>query len=284
MKSKKGIIISVVVVIVYSIFTLVPFLWLFITSIKPEARVYEMPIRIIPDQVTLQNYIDVMSITSISTNSISTRIGPALLNTVIIAISSTFLSLIIGMPAAYSFARYQYRGSKQVFISIIIARMFPVITLAIPLFQLFRFISLSDTKLGMIIAYTALSLPFTIWVMYAFFKDFLPEIEEAAKIDGCNFINMFLKVVLPISAPGVASTFILTFIYPWNDLLLNTVLSSSIRSQNISSALLQFNTTYQIFWGHLAAGAIIASAPVILLTLLLQRYIVQGLTIGAVKG
>jgi multiple sugar transport system permease protein len=136
----------------------------------------------------------------------------------------------------------------------------------------------------MVIAYTSLSLPFTIWVMYAFFRDFPSEIEEAAKIDGCNFFNLFVRVVLPISAPGVIATFILTLIYPWNDLLLNTVLSSSIRSQNISSALLQFNTTYQIYWGHLAAGAIVASFPVIIFTLLLQKYIVQGLTIGAVKG
>ena len=172
MKSKKGIILNLFIIVIYSVFTLVPYVWLIITSLKPESKVYELPIKIIPDPITIENYVEILNIKGLSTDSISTRVGIALLNTLIIAFASTFLSLIVGMPAAYSFAKYKYRGSRPVFISIIIARMFPVITLAIPLFQLFRLFNLSDSKFGLIIAYTSLSLPFTIWVMYAFFKDF----------------------------------------------------------------------------------------------------------------
>ncbi|MDL2253218.1 carbohydrate ABC transporter permease [Ruminococcaceae bacterium OttesenSCG-928-I18] len=273
-----------VIVLLYLAFTLVPYLWLVSTSLKPESQAVKIPLEVLPSPATTENYEDVLNVGGHTTAMISTRVDKALANTLIVSFSATFLALLVGMPAAYSFAKYRFRGSRPVFIAIIIARMFPVITLAIPLYQLFRGFHLHDTKIGLILAYTALTLPFTIWMLYSFFRDLPDEVEEAARIDGCGFFRMFLRVILPISAPGITATFILTLIYPWNDLLLNTILSSSIQSQTISSALLQFNTTYQIFWSHLAAGAVLASLPALILTLLLQKVIVQGLTLGAVKG
>lgn len=162
--------------------------------------------------------------------------------------------------------------------------MFPIISLAIPLFQLARLLGLYDTKIGMILSYTSLVLPFLIWMMFAFFRDFPDELEDAAEIDGCSFPVAFLRIVLPLSMPGVVAVVVLSLIYPWNDLLLSTILTSSSRSQTLAAALSQFNTGFQVYWGHLTAASVIASLPLLLITLFLGKYIVQGLMQGTLKG
>lgn len=269
-----------VVILAYFCYTVVPYLWLFVTSLKVESQTVKLPIEVLPTPVTFINYIEVFTT---SGSAIATQIGPAFINTIIIALISTFAALVAGLPAAYSFAKYKYRGGHATLLFVLITRMFPVIALAIPLFKLIRAIGLYDSKIGLIFAYTSLTLPFVIWMMYTFFQNVPRDLENAARIDGCNFFQMFTRIIIPISAPGITATFILTLIYPWNDLLLNSILSSSTQSQTIPSALVQYNTGTQLYWGHLAAGSIMASLPMLIFTLILQRYIVKGLTLGAVK-
>jgi multiple sugar transport system permease protein len=264
----------------FLVFSLVPYLWLFLTSLKTESQAVQLPITPLPPTPTLQSYIDVLFGGG---QSLGIPAGPALVNTLIVALGSTMLAMIIGLPAAYSFAKYRFPLGKYLLLFILVTRMFPVVSLAIPLFQIVRWMGLYDTRLGLILAYTALTLPFTIWVMYAFFRDVPDSLEEAARMDGCNFFQMFLRVVLPISAPGVVAAFLLSLVYPWNDLLLSSILSVSPASQTLPAALGQYNTGTQLYWAHLSATSVVATLPILVLTLLLQRYIVRGLTLGALK-
>ncbi len=269
------------VITAYFLFTVIPYGWLMLTSLKPESQTVKLPIQYLPSPPVLTNYLEVLLARG---GALAISVGPAFVNTVIIAFSSTLVALIVGLPAAYSFAKYRFPVGRVIFLFILITRMFPIIALAIPLFQLIRAIGLYDSKLGLIFAYTSLTLPFVIWLMYAFFQDVPPELEEAARIDGANFFQMFTRVILPIATPGIAATFVLSLIYPWNDLLLSSILSASSRSQTLPAALAQYNTGMQLYWGHLSAASVIASLPLLIFTLLLQRYIVQGLTLGSVKG
>jgi multiple sugar transport system permease protein len=267
--------------ITYLAFTLIPYAWLIDTSLRPESQAVQVPVRLIPKTLTLSNYADIFGSAG---QQLGLPISDALVNTIIVGLGSTGLALLIGLPAAYSFAKYSFPTGRVLFVLILVTRMFPIVALAIPLFSLINKLGLYDTRLGLILAYSALTLPFTIWLMYSFFRQVPPELEEAARIDGCGFLRMFIKVVLPVSVPGIVATFLLSLIYPWNDLLLSSVLSSSPRSETLAATLAQYNTGNQILWAHLSASGVVATAPILVLTLVLQRYIVRGLTMGAVKG
>jgi len=285
-KTSKVITIFLVwlIVIGYLLFVIIPYGWLFITSLKESSEVIRLPLEFLPDKLYLKNYFEVLAINNLNNSkALSINISSAFINTLIVAFISTFIALLIGLPASYSFAKYKFWGRKSLLITTLTTRMFPVIALAIPIFQIILKIGLYDNKIGLILVYTSLTLPFTIWVMYSYFRDVPTELEDAAKIDGCNFFKMFIHVILPISKPGIIATFILTLIYPWNELLLNSILSASKKSQTLAYALVQYNTGQQIYWGHLSAAVIATSLPVVILTLLLQRYVIQGLTLGAVK-
>jgi multiple sugar transport system permease protein len=269
-----------VVLVGFLIFTIAPYAWLVITSLKTEAGAVHLPVNLLPQPPTTESYRDVLNGGG-SSLGISTT--PALRNTIIVSLSSTVLALILGLPAAYSFAKYRFPMGRWLLLGILVTRMFPVVALAIPLFQIVRAVGLYDSRIGLTISYTALTLPFVIWVMYAFFVDIPPSLEEAARLDGCNFFQMFTRVILPVARPGIAAAFLLSLVYPWNDLLLSSILTASSKSQTLPAALAQYNTGTQLYWSHLSAASVVATVPILILTVLLQRYIVQGLTLGSVR-
>lgn len=265
----------------FFLFSAGPYLWLVLTSLKTEQDAVKVPIQALPTAPTMANYIDMFTNAAAS---LGIPTSPALWNTVIISLGSTTLALLLGLPAAYSFAKYRFPLGRYLLLFVLITRMFPVVALAIPLFQIVRAFGLYDTRLGLILSYTALTLPFVIWVMYSFFHDVPNELEEAARVDGCTFVQMFVRVVLPVSAPAVVAAFLLSLVYPWNDLLLSSTLTASSSSQTLPAVLAQYNTGTQLFWAHLSATSVVATLPILVLTLVLQRYIVQGLTMGSVKA
>lgn len=265
----------------YLAFVLVPYLWLLLTSVRPESQAVTIPVQLLPRRFTLANYADVLGNKGFQ---VGLPIMAALRNTVIVAFGATGLALVVGLPAAYSFSRYRFPFGRLLLLLILITRMFPIIALDIPLFELIIEVHLYNTWLGLILAYSALTLPFTIWLMYAFFGQIPPELEEAARVDGCGFFQMFRRVILPVSIPGVVATFLLSLIYPWNDLLISSTLASSPRAETLAATLAGYNTGLQILWAPLSASAVVATIPIVVVTLLLQRYIVRGLTLGAVKG
>jgi multiple sugar transport system permease protein len=251
-------------------FFLLPFLWMLLSSFKSALQIIELPPRLI-FRPTLQNYVTVFE-----TQNFLRYIW----NSLVIAGGSTLLGLLLGLPAAYSIARHKQRGLA---LAILLARIVPGITFLIPLFILFRALGLVDTYVSLILAHLLVGLPFIVWVMVPFFEAIPVSLEEAAKVDGASVIQMFLRILLPISGPGIVTGSILAFVFSWNNFMFSIVLATN-RTKTLPVAVYNFISYAQIDWGGLMAAAVVITLPVLILALLTQRYIVKGLTAGAVKG
>ncbi len=219
---------------------------------------------------TLANYANVFT---------TQQFGRYFFNSLIIAAGSTFFGLVLGLPAAYSVARYKQQG---IALAVLTARIVPGITFLIPWFILFRQVHLVDTYTSLILTHMLVGLPFIIWVMVPFFEGIPIELEEAARVDGASVLNGFLRVVLPISGPGIITAAILAFVFSWNNFMFSIVLATN-RTKTLPVAIFNFISYAQIDWGGLMAAAVVITVPVLVLALVTQRYVVHGLTVGAVK-
>lgn len=205
------------------------------------------------------------------------------LNSLIVCSGAVILSMLVGVPAAYSLARYNFRGKENFAFTLLSFRFAPGLIVIIPLFVIFRRIGFYGTYYGMIFAYQLLTLPFSVWLMRGFFEDIPPELEYAARIDGYSWWGVFRKIDLPLIAPGIAATGILSFIFAWNEFLFGYILSSDA-TRPVTPSLMGFISYEQVLWGQMAAAAIITLLPSVILAIFIQRYLVRGLTFGAVKG
>jgi multiple sugar transport system permease protein len=205
-------------------------------------------------------------------------------NTVIVASTTTVLSLVCGSLAAYSFTRFKFTGSESLPIFFLVMRMLPRFVLVIPYYLLIRQLGLLNTTSALVIAYTSFSLPFVIWLMIGFFKEIPIELEEAGMVDGCTRIQVFVRVVIPLVAPGMAATAIFAFLLGWNELLFSLVLAGRDTRTLPSLATSVVSNERGIEWGPLNAMGSLVLLPVIAMALLVQRHIVKGMTMGAVKG
>jgi multiple sugar transport system permease protein len=256
------------------ILTLVPFLfvffWMILSSFKSQVQNTAYP----PVWVftpTLTNYINVFR---------ENDIVEFAKNSFIVAFGATAIGLLLGLPAAYSIARYKQQGLG---LAILIARIQPGISFLIPLFVIFTKIKLIDTYLALILTHLIVTLPIIVWMMISYFEDIPAELEDSALVDGCNTYSAFWRIALPLTRPGIAASAILAFIFSWNNFLFSLVLSS-YRTKTLPVAVFNFMSYEEINWGGLTAAATLITLPVLLLVLLVQRHIVRGLTIGAVKG
>jgi ABC-type glycerol-3-phosphate transport system permease component len=204
-------------------------------------------------------------------------------NSMIIASASVLVSLVLGVPAGYAFARYGFRGSNTLLYSLLLLRMLPPVTVLIPMFVLFRYLRLLDTHVGMVLAYTTFSLPFVVWVMRGFFQDLPRELEESALTEGCTRFSAFWRVILPLARPGLAASAIFALIMAWNDFLFAAVLTSR-RTQTLPVLMAGFTSDTGIAWGEMAASGILVILPAIVFSFFTQRHLVAGLSSGAVKG
>jgi multiple sugar transport system permease protein len=255
---------------------LVPVYWIVVTSFKPEARALTWPPQFIPKEVTLDNYKAAFEYHSVFWY---------MKNSLIISTGSVLVSLVFGSMAAYSLAKMKWgrKGKQNLLLWIMGLKIMPPIAVAIPIYLIFIFLKLIDTYLGMIIAYIFFNLPFVIWLAYGYFKDLPNEIVEAAGIDGCSFPRLMLRVVIPLAAPGLITVFLLTFMTSWNEFLFAVKLSA-FRVRTLPVLISGFIIDRGLLWGQVCAVATIAVLPVILISLFIQRYIVAGLTFGAIKG
>jgi ABC-type glycerol-3-phosphate transport system permease component len=206
-----------------------------------------------------------------------------LLNTLIVASCTSALATVIGFLSAYSFTRFTFRGSSFIPLFYLIIRMVPRISLVLPLYVIFSQIGLLNTRIGLISSYTTFALPFGIWMMIGFLKELPIDLEEAALVDGCNRWQVLWKVVVPLAAPGIATTAIFAFLLGWNEFLFSLILAGP-ESRTLPAMVAGFETDRGIRWGALSAAATSIMLPVVAVALLLQRHIVRGLTMGAVKG
>lgn len=256
--------------IVILIFFLLPFFWMILNSFKTALGISKIP----PDLFfvpTLENYVSVF---------LSQNFLDFFGNSFIIATGSTLFGLLLGLPAAYSIARYRQNGLA---IAILMGRMVPGITFLIPWFIIFRQLHLVDTYLSLILSHMLVGLPFIVWVMVPFFEAIPTELDEAARVDGSSVLGTFTRVILPISGPGIISASLLAFIYSWNNFMFSIVLATE-RTKTLPVAIYNFISYAQINWGGLMAAAVVITLPILVLALLTQRFIVRGLTAGALKG
>lgn len=251
-----------------------PFLYLLVTSFKTPLDAIAVPPQVLPSQWTLANYVAALS---------KEGVVPALINSVATAVLSTAFSLLLGVPAAYAITRYRTPSGRIFVIAALVTRMVPTIAVGAPLVETMRRIGISDTTIGLAIAHTTISLPLSIWLMSSFFEAVPAELEEAAKVDGSDRLQALRHVVLPVVSGGLAVTAIFAFLASWNEFLF-ALLLTSVRAQTTPIVIANFQTQFGLDWGGMTALSAVYSVPVILLTLALQRHIVAGLTLGAVKG
>lgn len=251
-----------------------PLVWMFMTAFKIRREIFAMPPVWIPKPPTLNNFISIFAGDSCRT--------PFIYNSLIISLSTVLLTMLIATMAAYGFAKYKIPRSKDIEFWILSTRMMPPIAAVIPLFLLFRNVGLLDTRRGLILIYIAFNLPFAIWMMSIFFRQLPREIEEAAVIDGCSTFGLLRHISLPLVAPGLAVVAIFTFYFTWNELLFALVLTSRA-AKTFPVSISEFRGVVNIRWGPMAAASMVHIAPVIAITFLIQKYIVAGLTLGAVK-
>jgi multiple sugar transport system permease protein len=260
----------VVVLVLYGF----PFGYLLLTSFKTPLDAIAVPPQVLPSQWTLANYVTALS---------KDGVVPALINSVATAVLSTAFSLALGVPAAYAITRFRTPSGRIFVVAALITRMVPTIAVGAPLVETMRRLGISDTTIGLAIAHTTISLPLSIWLMSSFFEAVPIELEEAAKVDGSDRLQAFRHVVLPVVSGGLAVTAIFAFLASWNEFLF-ALLLTSVRAQTTPIVIANFQTQFGLDWGGMTALAAVYSVPVILLTLALQRHIVAGLTLGAVKG
>jgi multiple sugar transport system permease protein len=257
------------------VFCLFPFYWMLNTSLKsgPDLSAADL----VPPNPTLKNY------KSIFQNGDFTA---GLRNSAIVALTTTFLSLVIGSFAAYALARLKVRGKFWILAIVLSVSTFPGITIAAPLFKLWTDISLYDTLIGLIIPYLTFALPLTIYVLTSFFREIPKDLEEAALVDGATRFQAFYKVVVPLAAPGMATAAILTFIAAWNEFLFAITLTSSRDARTVPASIAFFtgSVEHEVPLGTISAASVVISVPLIIMVLLFQKRIVAGLTAGAVKG
>jgi len=259
---------------VVAIFCLSPLVWQAITSLKTSAEITKIP-PYLPHSPSLDNY------RSVFTNHPFFKL---LWNSFVVALFSTCLSLFFGSLAAFGFSHLRIRGASALLMLILAASMFPPIATVSPLYLLFRMLQLRDTLLALILTYTTFSLPLTIWVLTNFFKNIPDDLFSAARVDGCTNWQSFYKVMLPVSAPGIAATAILVFIFCWNEFLYALTFTSTIASRTVPVGIALFAGIYEVPFGEMAAASVTVTIPLVILVFAFQKKIVEGLTSGAVKS
>ncbi len=264
---KIGVWILIVAVLVVMLF---PFYWMILTSFRSQVD-NTSPVPVWFFEPTLDNYRNV-----IQRNDFLRYTW----NSFVIAFLSTGFGLVLGLPAAYSIARFKQNGLA---LAILVARLTPYITYLVPWYIAFRQLRMIDTFTALTLTHLIVGLPLIVWIMISFFEDVPRELEEAAFVDGASRLSTFFRIVLPISGPGIVAASILAFIFSWNQFLFSLVLSGP-NTQPVPVAVFNFISYGQIDFGGLGAAAVLITLPVVLLTLFIQRYIVTGLTMGAVKG
>jgi multiple sugar transport system permease protein len=270
-RTRAAAILANVLIALYLIFTFFPFYWLIVTSLKKPVDAFAIPPAWIFKPI-IGNYAQLLQMGFIK----------SYLNNIIVGLLATLASLVLGIPAGYSMARAKFRGMKFMRTWILISRLAPPVAFVIPMYMIFRQLHLIDTFLGLVISYLTVTLPFVVWIMSGFFQGVPQDMEEAAIIDGCTRVGALLRVVLPISTPGIATATVFAMIMAWNQYFYPLVLGGRrvITAPVLISGFLTFDGPN---WGKLAAGGVVVVAPVLIFTLLAQKGLVRGLLGGAIK-
>jgi ABC-type glycerol-3-phosphate transport system permease component len=253
---------------------LFPFYWMLVASFTPEARLFEAP-SVVPTAISLEHY-QALFVTRAFLLPVR--------NSLVVAGLTTVFVIPVAALCAYALARMPFRGKRLLLALVLAVSMFPQISVVAPLYLGLRALGLLNTYPGLVLPYLTFSMPLAIWLLTGFLRHFPRELEEAAMLDGASRWQALRDVVFPVAAPGLASTAILTFLYCWNEFLFALSFTLGPERYTVPVAIALFRGRYQVPWGEVLAGAIVATIPVVILVLAFQRHIVAGLTAGATKG
>ncbi len=268
------------VIIVLCVVEILPIYWVVITSFKTNLDIFGgAPLTPPWHNPTLEHYQYVFRPAGTS----SVAVGAYLANSAVITLGTVVTTTVIGMMAAYALARFRFRGRTAVTIGFLLIRMVPPLAVVVPIYSMMRGIGLLNTRVGLLIVYTAFMTSFVIWMMRGFFQEVPVELEEAAMVDGCTRLGALWRIVLPLAAPGIIATAIFSFLGAWNEFAFASLLTSSNASQTATVLIASQISFDQVFWGRIAAIATVLIVPVLIFFALVQRNLVRGLTLGAVK-
>ena len=271
-KKKIWDVIAAIVLIGFICIALFPLLYLISISFKPQGLIATKP-TLWFFKPSLEHYHKVI---------IEGFLLKYLLNSVIVATSSTVMTLLISLPAAFSIARFK-TGGENISFWILSIKMLPPMIFLVPIYVIFQYLRLLDRLMGLVIVYIAFNSPLAIWLLRSFIEELPKEVEEQAMVDGCTRLSAFSKIVVPLLVPGILVTIALTFISSWNEFLMALILTLE-KARTITVAASEYITGYGILWGDIAAAGVIAIIPNIVLAVTLQRYLIRGLTLGIIKG
>ena len=257
-----------------------PGLWVVLNSFRPTVEILAKPPVWIPQALNLDHYRAMFGGAGEGGVPVLTYFR----NSLIVSVTSTLIALLIGMSGGYAFARYRFRGKAMLFVSLMASRAVPGVALSLPLFIIFGRTGLIDTHFGLILVYVAMNVPFTIWLIDGFFRQVPKELAEAAEIDGCTRWQAFWKVEFPVARAGIASAGIFAFLTSWNEYALASQLTRSVNSKTMPVGLLDFTSQFTLNWGGMCALAVLMILPALILTFLVQKHLIAGLTFGGVKG
>lgn len=265
----------VLILLFYLVLVLAPIYWLFITSLKLPKDIATLDLQYWPKNPTLINFINLWN---------HSKFPYYLRNSLVVSIISGFIVLLVSIGGGYALARYKFKMKQPTLIGFLVSQMIPLTLLLIPLFLIFGKMGLNDTSISLILLYVIMNTPFCVITMQGFFMNIPASIEEAATIDGCSKMNVLTKIVLPIMLPGIIAVFIFAFIGAWNDLLGGVMFINTETKKTIPVGLSAYVGQFSINWGEMTAGGMLAMVPSAILFAIAQKFIVEGLTAGSVKG
>ena len=268
----------IIIYIVLSIFVLIlafPLIWMLSVSLKPTVETFSLPPKLIPSSIYFDGYIKILN---------NDQYRRFLLNSYLLGLVVTGLSVLIGTLAAYGFSRYKFFGDRIAKLFVITTQMVPTITLLIPLFGVIVWLKLYDSMWGLILTYLTFSLPYAVIMMNGYLDTIPKDFDEAATIDGCTPIGVLFKVLLPVAAPGIISTAVYTFLLAWNEFLFALALTRSIEMRTVPVGISMMVGEFGLKWDEMMAFSVIGSLPVLILFMSVQRFVISGLSAGGVKG
>lgn len=262
-------------ILAFTVFTIFPFYWFLCTSLKEESSIMELPIRYIPTPFTLDNYKNMLS---------SLGFDKYFMNGLFVSITTTIVIMVVAIWGGFALSRYKFKGKKFTFFTLLITQMMPGVVLLIPLFTIFNKLHLINSLWSLVIVNTTVNLPFCMIMMSGFFSGIPSTLEEAAQIDGCSIWKAIFRIVVPAVMPGVVSCGAFAFVNTWNEFVYALNFINDSDKFTLPVGLSMMKGEFTVNYGGLAAGTIVALIPVLLIFCYIQKYLVQGLAAGAVKG
>ncbi|SCL26858.1 multiple sugar transport system permease protein [Micromonospora rhizosphaerae] len=274
-QSVAGQVIRVLFLTLWAVITLFPMYWITITSFKAPGAIFSYPLAYWPKEFSLENYIGLFQ---------KAQFGTYILNSLTVSTAAAAAATLIAMLSGYVLARFEFRSKSAVLLAFLVTQMIPSFIALGPLYLLMVQLGLVDQKLGLVLIYIAVCIPVSTVMLRGFFANVPDALEEAALIDGCSRLKALFRVIVPVMKPGIIAAFIFNFVNCWNELFLSVTLMNSDENRTIPTALNAFITSFNIEWSSMAAAAVLTILPTMVLFAFASRYIVQGLTAGAVKG